>query len=466
MERIGNKLPNQNNDTSFSLPKPSMPNGGIVSHTLPGSIAEELAIQPGSILVSINGVCPRDVIDYTFATAEECIELQFHTNAGDIVYDIEKDPDEDLGIAFTEAVFDRVRTCTNACPFCFVTQMPKGLRRTLYVRDDDYRLSFLYGNFITLTNLTEEDWQRIQEQHLSPLYVSMHATDYALRASLLGKQDIPDVMTQIRRLGSLGITVHAQVVLCPGINDGMMLTRTLEDIASLASVIQSVAIVPLGMTRHGLKRNTNHKKRHVLRCYTPAEAASVVEMVLAFGEHALQQCGRRLAYPSDEFFLLCGHDIPPASFYDDFSLYFDGVGMTRDFLDEWAVAQQHLPSHLPHNTRIAIVCSSLNVPLFNSVAARLNTIANLNVHVVEVINTFFGETVTVSGLLTAHDVIQTLHHAPYNYAILPRSMFDHSGLLSLDGYSSQHIETTTGVPIIIAADPNELVHALQQIAHV
>ncbi len=464
MEYIGNKLPNRNNVPSFSPPQQSMPSGGIVSHTLLGSIADELDIQPGSILVSINGVRPRDVIDYTFATTEEYIELLLHTNEGEIVYDIEKDPDEDLGIAFTEALFDRVRTCTNACPFCFVTQMPKGLRRTLYVRDDDYRLSFLYGNFITLTNLTEEDWQRIQEQHLSPLYVSIHATDHALRASLLGKQEIPDVITQIRRLGSLGITVHAQVVLCPGINDGIVLTRTLEDIASLASVIQSVAIVPLGMTRYGLTRNSQHPQRHLLRCYTPTEAAHVVEMVLAFGEHALQQCGRRLAYPSDEFFLLCGHDIPPTSFYDDFSLYFDGVGMTRDFLDEWAVAQQHLPSLLPHNTRIAIVCSTLNVPLFNSIATRLNTITNLNVHVIDVINTFFGETVTVSGLLTAHDVIQTLHQTSYDYALLPRSMFDHSGLLSLDGYSPHHIETTTSIPIIIAANPNEIVNNIQQIA--
>ena len=192
----------------------------------------------------------RDVIDYRFATADERIELLVRRDDQETIYEIEKDPDEDLGIEFVEPLFDRLRTCNNKCPFCFLTQMPKGMRKSLYLKDDDYRLGFLYGNFVTLTNLTEDDWQRIEEQHLSPMYVSIHATDRALRAVMLGKPDVPDVLDQICRFGELGIDVHTQIVALPGINDGAALHESIQQLAALHPIVQTIAVVPVGLTKY------------------------------------------------------------------------------------------------------------------------------------------------------------------------------------------------------------------------
>src|SRR5262245_49767227 len=224
--------------------------GGVIAGIVGGSIAAELGLQPGDLVCAVGERRLRDVIDYRFATAEERVELLVRRGDEETIYEIEKDPDEDLGIAFVEPLVDRLRTCNNKCPFCFLTQMPKGLRRSLYLKDDDYRLGFLYGNFVTLTNLKEQDWERIAEQHLSPMYVSIHATDRALRAILLGKPDVPDVLDQIRRLGALGITVHTQIVATPGLNDGAALHQSIRDLAALYPVVQTIAVVPVGLTKY------------------------------------------------------------------------------------------------------------------------------------------------------------------------------------------------------------------------
>jgi NifB/MoaA-like Fe-S oxidoreductase len=224
--------------------------GGTIAHVLPGSIAADLELAPGDAIMAINGQALRDVIDYRFCMADERIELLVRHGDEEILFEIEKEIDEDLGVEFVEPLFDRLRTCNNKCPFCFLTQMPKGLRRSLYLKDDDFRLGFLYGNFVTFTNLKDEDWQRIEEQRLSPQYISVHATDQALRAVLLGKPDVPDVLAQIRRLGGLGITVHAQVVALPGLNDGAVLHQSIADLAALYPVVQTIAVVPVGLTKY------------------------------------------------------------------------------------------------------------------------------------------------------------------------------------------------------------------------
>lgn len=519
--------------------------GGLVSAVAPQSIAAELGIRPGDIITAVGDLRLRDVIDYRFAIAEERIEL--HVRAADgtpRTLLVDKDPDEDLGIEFGEPLFDRLRTCNNKCPFCFLTQMPKGFRKTLYLKDDDYRLSFLYNNFVTFTNLSEADWQRIEGQRLSPMNISVHATEPAWRAIMLGKRDVPDVREQIRRLGRAGITVHTQIVACPQVNDGAVLRQSIADLAALYPVVQSISVVPVGLTKFRFEGkapksiraaievhetpdwiDTNWERQPLwaqggrtagdedilapdvrtqragplqmidlssppapasaplhdpelgfcsrlgaatdvpLRCYTGEEAAAVIDLITPFAEQCHRELGVRLAYPSDEFYILAGRTVPPAEFYDDMPQYSNGVGMVRDFLDLWARARRRLPARLPQPTSLAIVCGTLVAPMLTQVAARLNRIEGLTVKVVPVVNQFFGETVTVSGLLTAQDVIPALRASGCARALLPRVMFDFQGARSIDDHTPQGIAEEAGMPIALANDPDDLVRYVRALAH-
>jgi len=484
--------------------KQSAGEGGVISAVRAESIAAEIGIQPGDILVSVGGQCLRDVIDYRFAIADEHIEILVRSASGEeTIYDIEKGSDEDLGIDFDEPLFDRLRTCNNKCPFCFLTQMPKGFRKTLYLKDDDYRLSFIYNNFVTFTNLTEDDWQRIGEQRLSPMNISVHATDPAWRAIMLGKRDVPDVREQIRRLGSLGVTVHTQIVACPQVNDGEVLRQSIADLVALYPTVQSIAVVPVGLTKYRFAGKTPTSIRTAIlvhespdwietnwerqplwdktpasrllhnpalgfcsrlgaatdvpmRCYTGEEAAAVIDLILPFSQTSRRDFGMTLVYPSDEFYILAGRETPAADFYDDMPQYSNGVGMVRDFLDSWAKAKRRLPARIPQPTHLALVCGTLVGPMMQQVAARLNKITGLMVHVLPVENQFFGETVTVSGLLTAQDVISALRTSGCTRAILPLVMFNYQGTLTIDEQSPQHIAEATGMPVALAGDPVEL----------
>src|SRR6266496_4251450 len=364
--------------------------GGTIAEIGRGSIADDLGLLPGDVVLAVGDRRLRDVIDYRFATADERIELLVRRDDQETIYEIEKDPDEDLGIGFVEPLFDRLRTCNNKCPFCFLTQMPKGMRKSLYLKDDDYRLGFLYGNFVTLTNLTEDDWRRIEMQHLSPMYVSIHATDRALRAVMLGKPDVPDVLDQIRRFGELGIDVHTQIVALPGINDGAALHESIQQLAALHPIVQTIAVVPVGLTKYrfeGKRPQTIRAAIHVhetsdwidtnwerqplwdeatkderrktkddasfvlrpssfvaedlghcarqivatdvpMRCYRPDEAARVIDMVEPYQQDFRSKLGVGLVYASDEFYLLSGRAMPPADAYDGMPQYSNGIGMT------------------------------------------------------------------------------------------------------------------------------------------
>lgn len=490
--------------------------GGPIESIEPDSIAESIGLQSGDAVVSINGRQLRDVIDYRFLVADEHIELLVHRGNDEIVFEIEKDIDDDLGIEFSEPLFDRVRTCNNKCPFCFLTQMPRGMRKSLYLKDDDYRLGFLYGNFVTLTNLTEDDWQRIEEQHLSPMYVSTHATDSALRAVLLGKPDVPDVLEQIKRFGDMGVEVHTQIVAIPELNDGAALHQSIQELAALYPVVQTIAIVPVGLTKfrfngkapqsikaaiqvhetpewinenwerqplweESLKlRSTDaapatesdlgHCARQLvsadipLRCYRPDEAAKVIDLIEPYQERFRAEFGISLVYPSDEFYILCERETPPADTYDGMPQYSNGVGMTRDFLDGWAKAQRRLPAKLKRPAEVTLVCGTLITPLLQRVIDRLNQIRNLEVHLLPVVNEFFGETVTVSGLLTGQDVVPVLRESGAERAILPRVMFDHTGQRTIDEYSPERITTESGVPVAVVNEPEELVRYIRALA--
>ncbi|NNJ12631.1 DUF512 domain-containing protein [Chloroflexales bacterium ZM16-3] len=544
--------------------------GGLISAVRADSIAADLGIQPGDTLVAVGGLRLRDVIDYRFSIAEERIEVLVRSSAGiETIYEIEKDPDEDLGVDFDEPLFDRLRTCNNKCPFCFLTQMPRGFRKTLYLKDDDYRLSFIYSNFVTFTNLTEDDWQRIEAQHLSPMNISVHATDPAWRAVMLGKRDVPDVREQIRRLGDMGVSVHTQIVACPGVNDGDVLRQSIADLAALYPVVQSIAVVPVGLTKYRFEGkapksiraaieihetpewiDTNWERQPLwdsgvggqesgvgdpipliasppapltpdsrlptpdsrlpmtpdsrlptpdcrlptpdsrlptpdsqhdpalgfcsrlgaatdvpLRCYTGEESAQVLDLILGYSQTYQREHGLSLVYPSDEFYILAGRETPPADFYDDMPQYSNGVGMVRDFLDGWAKAKRRLPARIPHPATVALVCGTLVGPLMGQVAARLNKIEGLEVRVLPVVNQFFGDTVTVSGLLTAQDLIPALRASGCTRAILPRVMFDYQGTRTIDDQSPQQIAEAAGVAVALAGDPAELARYVRALGH-
>jgi NifB/MoaA-like Fe-S oxidoreductase len=508
--------------------------GGVIAAVEPDSIAERLGLRVGETLVAVGDQRLRDLIDYRFAIADEQVELLVRSPSGqERRLSVAKSADQDLGIEFAEPLFDRLRTCNNKCPFCFLTQMPKGFRKTLYLKDDDYRLSFLYSNFVTFTNLSEDDWTRIERQRLSPMNISVHATDPFWRAVMLGKRDIPDVRQQIRRLGAMGIDVHSQIVACPGANDGEVLRQSIEDLIALHPTVQSIAVVPVGLTKYRFdgKRpasikaaiqvhetadwiDTNWERQPLweqrsvaplvlqnaenasslassslpshplhdpqmgfcsrlgaatdipLRTFTPEEAAAVIDLIEPLGARCRAALGCTFVYASDEFYLLADRPVPPADRYDDMPQYSNGVGMVRDFRDLWAKRRRRLPARLPQPTRLALVSGTLVAPLMVEVATRLNKVVGLSATPLPVANAFFGETVTVSGLLTAQDVIPALRASGCDRALLPRVMFDYKGERTIDDYSLQRIAEESGVRVALAGDPDELVRHVRALAQV
>jgi putative radical SAM enzyme (TIGR03279 family) len=455
---------------------------GVVAAVAEASIAERKGVRPGDQMVSINGHVLRDVIDYRFYGAEEELEVIVKRDGQRRVFHVERGYDEDLGIEFTAPTFDGIRRCNSQCAFCFIAGMPKGMRPSLYVRDDDYRYSFLFGNFVTLTNLTEGDWQRLAEQRLSPLYVSVHATDPALRRRILGNPAAPNVMGQLQRLGELGIQLHTQVVLMPGLNDGPALAQTVADLAGLYPTVQSMAIVPVGLTRY---------HRCDLRPYRPDETGPILDPISAWQREYRRQHGLNLVYASDEWYLLAGHEVPSADEYDGFPQLENGVGLTRVFLDEWEEVRSRIwdstlnrslpPDHSPAASgvdcgprrakssygikvrKIALACGTLIAPVLEEIAAELGQLTGLTVEVIPVVNELFGPTVTVSGLLTGRDVIAALQqrtlegHDLGEAVFLPRTMFDAAGEVTLDDMTPLQIEARLGTRVEIVGAMGELV---------
>jgi len=426
---------------------------GVIAAVVEGSLAEKEGLRPGDRLVSINGHVLRDVMDYRFYGAEEELELVLNRDGQRLVLQIERGYEEELGLEFTAPTFDGIRRCHNQCAFCFMAGLPEGLRPSLYLRDDDYRYSFLFGNFITLTNLSEDDWERLAEQRLSPLYVSVHATDLALRRCVLGNPAAPHVMDQLRRLGELGIQLHTQVVLVPGLNDGPALAQTVADLVALYPVVQSIAIVPVGLTRY---------HRCGFRLYRPDEAGLILDQITAWQREYRRQHNLNLVYASDEWYLLAGRQIPPAEEYDDFPQLENGVGLTRVFLDEWEEAKARAPGLEGRAGMTTLVCGTLIAPLLEKIAAELGQLTGLQVRVISVTNAFFGPTVTVSGLLTGRDVIRALQqqvwpeHDPGNIVFLPRTMFDTAGKMTLDDMTPLEMGARLGARVELASRMGEV----------
>ncbi len=408
---------------------------GLIAAVAPGSLAARASLRPGDELVAINGCRLRDVIDVRFCGAEERLALQVRRGRRDYVIDVERQYDEPLGLDFAHPTFDGIRRCNNRCEFCFVAQMPARMRRSLYVRDDDYRYSFLFGNYVTLTNLEEPDWERVGEQHLSPLYVSVHATDVDLRRRVLHNPSAPDVMPQLRRLAGLGVDVHTQIVLVPGLNDGAHLDRSIRDLAGLHPAVRSVSVVPVGLTRF---------HRGACRTHTQPEMRAVFERVGNWQARLRERLGASFAYLSDEWYLRLGEEVPPAGHYDDLDLTENGVGLVRRFLDSFPDSRRNqVFSEKPGF--LTLVTGTLFAPVLRRTVAHLD-----GVDVVPVVNRFFGDTVTVAGLLTAEDVVAQLraHDDLGEVVCLPPAMFGGPEGQSLDGLRPQDVGHALGRRVI------------------
>ncbi|MCW3491509.1 DUF512 domain-containing protein [Dethiobacter alkaliphilus] len=407
-----------------------MTRGNEVERVEPGSIADELEIAPGDTIVAINGENPSDILDWRLAESSEDILLVVQHADGELVeYEIEKDFDEPLGIVFASPTLDDIRSCQNRCVFCFVDQMPPAMRSTLYIKDDDYRLSFLSGSYITLTNLREEDVARIERLHLSPLYVSVHTTDSQLRRRMMNHKRAGEVLPLLKRLTEAGIEFHTQVVLCPGLNDKEALDQTITDLYGLYPGVKSLAVVPVGLTGH-------REKLYPLSPCDKSHAQEVLEQLTAWQKKCLQESKTRFVFAADEFYNMADKEVPDHHWYEGYPQLENGVGLLRLLLNDWEKLRQTLPDKIATEKNVAVVTGSSAVRYLEPIMDRLNKIEGLNIRLIGVQNRFFGGHVTVTGLLTASDIITALKDKEKADRIyLPAVMLKEGKELFLDGYT-------------------------------
>ncbi len=422
-----------------------------IAAAAPGGTAAALGLRRGDRILTVNGKAVHDVIDYQFLIADPDVVITVRTREGKKqTLSFAKEPDDTLGIEFAPL---QIRKCGNKCIFCFVDQMPPGCRKSLYVKDDDFRASFLYGNYITLGSLTEPDWQRIFTERLSPLYISVHATEPSLRAFILGNNKAPDLMANLKRLAAGGIRMHAQIVLCPEINDGMHLQKTMKDLSSLFPAVMSVAVVPVGLTEY-------RKGRFPLRIFTRREARDVITDVTRFGIRFRKEKGTRLVFASDEFYIKSGLPVPPPSFYEDFPQIENGVGMVSEFLH--GAAHVRLPKKIAR-LRVTVVTGVSFSKVLQRALSRLMNIEGLAFRQIIARNHFFGPSVTVAGLLTGSDIAKALAGKRLgDMVIIPAEALKAEEQIFLDGMSLARLANVLGVKIYPAARFRDIVALLKK----
>lgn len=415
-----------------------------IKDVVKNSIADRLGIKGGDILVSINDNKIKDIIDYKFLIADEKLSLKILKTDGEIrEFKIKKSFDEDLGIIFENHLIDRERSCRNRCIFCFVDQLPPNLRRTLYYKDDDYRLSFLCGNFVTLTNLNEEDFERIKEYRLSPLYVSVHATDDEIRVRMMGNKKAGNIIETLKELAEHKIIMHCQVVLCPGINDGKVLDKTIRDLASLWPSVKSVAVVPVGVTRF-------REGLYPLRPYGRVDSLKVLRKITKWQMLFKKKMGTSFVFASDEFYLKAKVGIPNFNHYEDFPQLENGVGLIAKFEKEFYDAIRNTRLKPLHKNSVSIATGVLAYPFIRKWAGILRDITGMDIKVYEIINRFFGQHITVAGLVTGRDIInQLLGKDLGEKLIIPDCMLRDGENIFLDDLSVEDLEKKLSIPIKI-----------------
>lgn len=432
-----------------------------ITKVLPESIAAEIGFEPGDAIVTINGNRPRDLIDYQFLCADEVLELEVLDAAGKShQIEIEKDYDEDLGLEFETALFDNLIQCNNRCPFCFIDQQPPGKRQSLYLKDDDYRLSFLYGSYLTLTNLPPKEWERIERLRLSPLYVSVHATEPEVRVRLLKNPRAGQILQHIEWFQQRRLQIHAQVVVCPGINDGIHLERTLLDLAHFhrgeTPAVASVAVVPVGLTRF---RPAEDELIPVDR----AKAQEVIAQVRSLQDKFRASFGSTFAWLADEWFLIAQEELPPESHYEDYPQIDNGVGSIRAFLKQFAIAAQNLPAKIALPRKVTWVVGNAVEHAFQPILQRLNQVVNLQVNMVALCSNYWGQSITVTGLLTGQDLLQGLQGKDLGEKILlPAMMLKQGDTCFLDDMTIAELASKLKTPVVPIRGVEELIEMCTQ----
>lgn len=434
--------------------------GGVIDGVLPKSAAARAGVQPGDILLAINGEPVEDVIDVLYYGAEDQLTFLLRRDGQRLELSARRAENQSLGLEFAHPTFDTdIRRCNNLCEFCFVLQMAPKFRRTLYIKDDDYRYSFLFGHYVTLTNLSDHDWWRIETMRLSPLYISVHVTDLEKRRQFLRNPDAPDILTQLRWLAERGIEMHTQLVIVPGFNDGEWLRRSVAELASLWPAVQTVSVVPVGLTKQ-------HK--YSMRPHTVAEAAAMLDYVTELQAFYEAEFDTRFVFPTDEWFLVADRPVPDVDYYEGQSLEENGLGTVRRYLDDFAELREEIaefraetPDFQSPYANVTLVTAALFGRTLARTAAEFSELTGQTLHIEIVENERFGSTITVAGLLLAGDVINHLLKIEMgDLVVLPRVIFDHPDVISLDDLTPQEVANRLDRPVLLADSLGDVWDAL------
>jgi len=433
-----------------------------ITKVLPDSIAEEIGFTVGDAIVAINGTQPRDLIDYQFLCADEILELEVLDTGGKTHHiEIEKDYDDDLGLEFETALFDGLIQCNNRCPFCFIDQQPPGKRSSLYLKDDDYRLSFLYGSYLTLTNLSEKEWQRIEQMRLSPLYVSVHATEPEVRIRLLKNHRAGQILQQLKWFQQKRLQIHAQVVVCPGINDGQHLEKTLRDLTTFfmgeLPTVLSVAVVPVGLTRF-------RPQEDELIPVTREKAQEVILQVQQLSQQFRQKFGSSVVWLADEWFLIAGKELPTEAEYEEYPQIDNGVGSIRLFIQQFTkAAAELLPTKVSFEKKLTWVVGNAVEQAFQPIVQQLNSVEGLEVNMRALSSDYWGQNISVTGLITGHDLLLNLKNQDLGEGILlPIVMLKNGELVFLDDMTVEEVARELNTKIIPVSGVEGLINACIQ----
>lgn len=413
----------------------------------PSSIAEELGIKKGDRLISINGAAVKDILEYKYLTTDEFLEVEIENSGGELwIYEVEKEYDEDIGIVF-DGIIDKPKSCHNKCIFCFIDQLPPGMRESMYFKDDDTRLSFLQGNFVTLTNLSSREMERIIKYRISPINVSVHTTNPELRKMMLNNKNAGKLMDYLEALKEGGIEVKAQIVLCPGINDGQELENTLKDLSGMFPELSCVAVVPAGVTKY-------RQGLYELREYNKDTAAEVITLVRRLQEKYLGELDTRFVFLSDEFFIISGMELPKYDEYEGFQQLENGVGLLVLFNAEIEQALQELGSYEKKTREISIITGEYAADNLAKAASKLElAIEGLKINIFTITNDFFGHGVKVAGLLTGQDIIGQLSgKAVGSNIFIPECMLKSDEQVFLDDITVEELEEKLGAKITVCRE--------------